>query len=74
MPSADDLFVNKYSLVKAAARRARHLQNGAPPLGVSKSLKACRVAQDEFAAGKAQLNVGRRNAEDKSAPPPAATL
>jgi DNA-directed RNA polymerase subunit omega len=46
------LLNNKYSLVKGAARRARQLQNGAPPLGVSKSLKACRVAQDEVRAGK----------------------
>jgi DNA-directed RNA polymerase subunit omega len=46
------LLQNKYSLVKGAARRARQLQNGAPPLGVSKSLKACRVAQDEVRAGK----------------------
>jgi DNA-directed RNA polymerase subunit omega len=43
---------NKYSLVKGAARRARQLQSGAPALGVSKSLKACRVAQDEVRAGK----------------------
>jgi DNA-directed RNA polymerase subunit omega len=43
---------NKYSLVKGAARRARQLQSGAPPLGVSTSLKACRVAQDEVHAGK----------------------
>ena len=43
---------NKYSLVKGAARRARQLQSGAPPLGVSKSMKACRVAQDEISAGK----------------------
>jgi DNA-directed RNA polymerase subunit omega len=43
---------NKYSLVKGAARRARQLQSGAPSLGVSTSLKACRVAQDEVRAGK----------------------
>jgi DNA-directed RNA polymerase subunit omega len=43
---------NKYSLVKGAARRARQLQSGAPPLGVSKSLKVCRVAQDEIRVGK----------------------
>jgi DNA-directed RNA polymerase subunit omega len=46
------LLQNKYCLVKGAARRARQLQNGAPALGVSKSLKACRVAQDEVRAGK----------------------
>ena len=47
-----DPLQNKYSLVKGAARRARQLQSGAPPLGVSKSLKACRVAQDEIRVGK----------------------
>ena len=47
-----DSLQNKYSLVKGAARRARQLQSGAPPLGVSKSLKACRVAQDEIRVGK----------------------
>ncbi len=44
-------FQNKYSLVKGAARRARQLQSGAPPLGASKSMKACRVAQDEIREG-----------------------
>ena len=42
---------NKYSLVKGAARRARQLQNGASPLIVAKSMKACRVAQDEIKQG-----------------------
>ena len=42
---------NKYSLVKGAARRARQLQSGAPPLIVAKSMKACRVAQDEIRQG-----------------------
>jgi DNA-directed RNA polymerase subunit omega len=50
--AAYDSLQNKYSLVKGAARRARQLQSGAPPLGVSKSLKACRVAQDEIRVGK----------------------
>ena len=47
-----DSLQNKYSLVKGAARRARQLQSGAPPLGVSNSIKACRVAQDEIRAGQ----------------------
>lgn len=50
MPTEDALF-NKYSLVKGAARRARQLQSGAPPLLNSKSMKPCRVAQDEIRAG-----------------------
>lgn len=44
-------LMNKYSLVKVAARRARQLQSGAPQLMNSKSIKACRVAQDEIKAG-----------------------
>lgn len=44
-------LLNKYSLVKGAARRARQLQSGAPPLSNSKSMKACRVAQDEIRQG-----------------------
>ncbi len=51
------LFQNKYSLVKGAARRARQLQSGAPALGVSNSLKACRVAQDEIRVGKVSFTV-----------------
>ena len=65
---AESLLVNKYSLVRGAARRARQLQNGAPALGVSKSLKACRVAQDEIRAGKVTYMVSAR----KPAPPQAA--
>ena len=63
----DSLLLNKYSLVRGAARRARQLQNGAPALGVSKSLKACRVAQDEIKAGKVTYMVSPRKPE-----PPAA--
>jgi DNA-directed RNA polymerase subunit omega len=47
----ENSFQNKYSLVKGAARRARQLQLGAPPLMASKSTKACRVAQDEISQG-----------------------
>ncbi len=50
--SIEDAFHNKYSLVKGAARRARQLQSGAPPLTASKSMKACRVAQDEIREGR----------------------
>lgn len=47
----EDALHNKYSLVKGAARRARQLQSGALPLTASKSMKACRVAQDEIRQG-----------------------
>ena len=49
--SIDDPLHNKYSLVKGAARRARQLQSGATPLMPTKSMKACRVAQDEIRSG-----------------------
>ncbi len=42
---------NKYSLVKGVARRARQLQSGAMPLVPATSMKACRVAEDEFRNG-----------------------
>ena len=51
MSEDHSLLNNKYSLVKGAARRARQLQSGAPPLSNSKSMKACRVAQDEIRQG-----------------------
>jgi DNA-directed RNA polymerase subunit omega len=50
--SIEDALHNKYSLVKGAARRARQLQSGALPLTATKSMKACRVAQDEIQQGR----------------------
>jgi DNA-directed RNA polymerase subunit omega len=50
--STDNPLHNKYSLVKGAARRARQLQSGALPLMATKSMKACRVAQDEILEGR----------------------
>jgi DNA-directed RNA polymerase subunit omega len=63
---AEDALHNKYSLVRGAARRARQLQSGAPAIGVSKSLKACRVAQDEIRVGKVTFSV----AVKRPLPPP----
>jgi DNA-directed RNA polymerase subunit omega len=50
--SDDNSLHNKYSLVKGAARRARQLQSGAQPMMATKSMKACRVAQDEIIQGR----------------------
>lgn len=61
-----DVFQNKYSLVKGAARRARQLQSGASPLIAAKSIKACRVAQDEIQQGQVKYTLVSRPA---SAPP-----
>ena len=56
--SIEDPLHNKYSLVKGAARRARQLQSGAQPLMPTKSMKACRVAQDEISQGCVTFVVG----------------
>jgi DNA-directed RNA polymerase subunit omega len=61
----DSAFLNKYSLVKGAARRARQLQSGASPLIVAKSMKACRVAQDEIMQGHVKFVLPERAAEPK---------
>ena len=50
-------LLNKYSLVKGVARRARQLQSGAAPLMATNSMKACRVAQDEILTGHVQYFV-----------------
>lgn len=70
MSADQSLFNNKYSLVKGAARRARQLQSGAPPLGVSNSMKACKVAQDEIKVGKVTYSV----VDKKPTPPPAVSF
>ena len=51
-PQAPFQRLNRYTLVKAAAKRTRQLQSGAPALGISKSLKPCRIAEDEVRAGR----------------------
>ena len=59
----ESAFHNKYSLVKGVARRARQLQSGAPALGVSKSMKACRVAQDEIRSGAVSYVVTQKGSK-----------
>src|SRR5271163_2565049 len=49
--------MESFRYVVMAARRARQLQNGSQPLIDSRSTKACRVAQDEIAAGKVKAAV-----------------
>jgi DNA-directed RNA polymerase subunit omega len=50
--SIEQDYDSNFRYVLVAARRARQLQNGAEPLVPSRSRKACRVAQEEIAAGK----------------------
>src|SRR5437867_8477062 len=45
-------FDSNYRYILVAARRARQLQGGAPPVIETPSRKPCRIAQDEIKAGK----------------------
>jgi DNA-directed RNA polymerase subunit omega len=57
----EDSVDSNFRYVVMAARRARQLQNGSQPLVDSRSNKACRVAQEEIAAGK--VKAAPRHAE-----------
>jgi len=52
-----DGFDSNYRYILVAARRARQLQGGAPPVIDTQSRKPCRIAQDEIKAGKVKLVV-----------------
>ncbi len=56
-------FDSNYRYILVAARRARQLQGGAPPLVATASRKPCRIAQEEILAGKVKWIIG----EPKSA-------
>jgi DNA-directed RNA polymerase subunit omega len=59
----EDGFDSNFRYVVMAARRARQLQNGSQPLVDSRSNKACRVAQEEIAAGKVKAVAAQPRAE-----------
>ena len=52
-----DGFDSNYRYILVAARRARQLQGGAPPVIETPSRKPCRIAQDEIKAGKVKWMV-----------------
>jgi DNA-directed RNA polymerase subunit omega len=45
-------FDSNYRYILVAARRARQLQSGAPPLVATASTKPCRIAAEELHADK----------------------
>ena len=51
-----DGFDSNYRYILVAARRARQLQGGAPPVIETPSRKPCRIAQDEIRAGKTRVD------------------
>lgn len=58
-PSADklELWGSKYSLVVLAARRAKQIKSGAPPLIETSSRNPLTIALEEIAAGKIHCQV-----------------
>jgi DNA-directed RNA polymerase subunit omega len=62
-----DGFDSNYRYVLVAARRARQLSGGAPPLVSTAAKKPCKIAQEEIDAGKIQFITGA-----KAEPPPPA--
>jgi len=50
-------FDSNYRYILVAARRARQLQSGAPPVVDTSSRKPCRIAQDEIRAGKVEWEI-----------------
>ncbi len=62
-------FDSNYRYILVAARRARQISSGAPPLVETNAHKACKIAQQEIAAGKVQFIV--KNGHEPVAEPPA---
>ena len=52
-----DGFDSNYRYVLVAARRARQLAGGAPPLVETNTRKPCRIAREEISAGKVQYSI-----------------
>jgi len=64
-------FDSNYRYILVAARRARQLSGGAPPLVDTSSRKVCKIAQQEIDAGKVQYIKGEKPAATEA--PPAST-
>jgi len=61
-------FDSNYRYILVAARRARQLQSGAPPVVDTNSRKPCRIAQDEIRAGKVKWEMTEiRSAAERAA-------
>ena len=59
-----DGFDSNYRYVLVAARRARQISGGAPPLVNTTARKPCKIAQQEIDAGKIQFIT--KGKEDKT--------
>ena len=55
-----DGFDSNYRYVLVAARRARQISGGAPPLVTTAAKKPCKIAQEEIDAGKIQFTTAAK--------------
>jgi len=62
-----DGFDSNYRYVLVAARRARQLSGGAPPLVTTAAKKPCKIAQEEIDAGKIQFIMGKKKEQAAAA-------
>ena len=65
-----DGFDSNYRFVLVAARRARQLSGGAPPLVTTTARKPCKIAQEEIEAGKIQFTVKSKESPAPVVEPP----
>ncbi len=65
-----DGFDSNYRYVLVAARRARHLSGGAPPLVTTAARKPSKIAQEEIDAGRIQFTTARKNEQPVVQEPP----
>jgi DNA-directed RNA polymerase subunit omega len=63
-----DGFDSNYRYVLVAARRARQISGGAPPLVETNARKPCKIAQQEIDAGKIQF-ITKNKRDEKAADP-----
>lgn len=54
---------NRYTAIVAAAKRARQLIDGAPPLVEIESIKPVTIAIEELKAGKVRWTVKKKEAK-----------
>jgi DNA-directed RNA polymerase subunit omega len=65
-----DGFDSNYRYVLVAARRARQLSGGAPPLVPTTAKKPCKIAQEEIDAGKIQFTTAAKKEQAPAAQEP----
>ena len=66
-------FDSNYRYILVAARRARQLSGGAPPLVDTSARKPCKIAQQEIDAGKIKFTVNSKAEQSPAVQAPSKT-